>query len=181
MYHTHTSSVPPSLTNPWPNGVVVYLSITMSLTGWIVPAWLYTFSADNYFIRFCKWWDNIKTTGDFLLFRPLWYCLNLGCEIKDILLIDNIWISFPCPKRKEERGIWAEMVFCLPYQKTGLIASPPCFPRFLLLRVGKTNNCWIINRKSDRDHDYRSRCFVIATLSKWGILEVIFLTRWCWL
>lgn len=48
-----------------------------------------SFSADNYFIRICRWWDKRKTTGDFLLFRSLWCCLNLGCEIKDILLIDN--------------------------------------------------------------------------------------------
>ena len=34
-----------------------------------------------------QWWNKRKTTGDFLLFRSLWYCLNLGCEIKDILLM----------------------------------------------------------------------------------------------
>ena len=72
----------------------------------------------------------------------------MGCEIKDILLIDNscqglVYISvivgiidsidlFPCLKKKEERKNMGGNDACipfqtLPYQKTDLIVFRPAF------------------------------------------------------
>ena len=137
--------MPLSLTCPWSNEVVVYLPITISLTGWIVPAWYYTFSADNHLIRHCEWWDKINTTGDFLyfgLYGTVWIWvvrLRIFCWL--IILIYD-WILFPCLKRKRRAEKYGRKwclynLFNFTLSKNRSYSFPSCFPRFLLLRVGR--------------------------------------------